>query len=579
MKNTSILKLFAILLFGALCSFSNVLGQSNNITIQEANTFYDEGSYAAAIMALNMVDPVSVREADEVRLLRGLSLISLKKYEKGIEELKLVDALYESRNVPLHLGVAKYQLGQYAQAIEQLNISLGLNSTNDTVYYFLGMSQYHLRDYPDALVNLQMAKVFNKNRQDIHKYLGICEYYYELYVDGIYSLQTSLVLDSLDVEAYNYLGMCYYNLDRIDLAIYNMKRSLVLGTPEAAETAINLSLIFEELDEVDSSLYYLEKAISLDSTRIEAYYFAGNIYYNQQNYEKSTSYYQALLNINPKYRSAYKQLANSLFFEGKYEEAIDKYRKSTYFEEKGVETINLMGVSYMRKGEYEIAQQYFEEAILLNPEYGLAFYNMAWIAFHEEKYEDAISYLSYANKTLKNDADVHFLFAKVYLQLQMLEEAEFYLGESIRFEPLRENHYLYMGHLCLLKNEKKRAEFYYNILLTLDPTNAEAHYYNATIQYNKQNYSAALSHLDKAEAHSEEVAEKLLMNKSMSYIKIKDYNNALSYLQKLSKQTPEDPKVYYMLSLAYKGLHDKLLGDYYENMAMRMDPKMADFIF
>ena len=194
------------------------------------------------------------------------------------------------------------------------------------------------------------------------------------------------------------------------------------------------------------------------------------------------------------------------------------------------------------------------------------------MSFHEKRYNESISFLSYASQYEKNNADINFLFAKNYLQLEKLDDAEYYFKETIRFNSLKKQAYLYLGHLYLIKNNPKRANFYYDVLLTFNPKHFEGNLYRGIASYLSKEYQNAVDFLTVANAlQANNYKAKYQLSKSL--IKVKAFGKAYSILLELNKEKPTDNRIYYMLLKTAKALKKRKKVKEYKSVIKAIENK------
>ncbi|MCB9256890.1 MAG: tetratricopeptide repeat protein [Chitinophagales bacterium] len=564
----------AKLLFVLFFCLSSLNSKAQFLDLSEYNILYKQGKYQDAWIAIMMQTAITQEE----QKLKSISLArvnyNLGQYKQCLDELtKLQDPRYDAL-----LAMTYFKLDSFHQLIHLINNDEHLESYNDTIYLVLADAQFKIGRFEEAIIKYRMIQVLDKNYSyTIFKKLGIAEYYFGMYFNAMENLQKALAVLPSDYEIYSYLGMSYFNVHNIDKAIRTLRQGIDPKDPLSAECAVNLGLVYDEILEYDSSLWVLEDALEIDSNRLDAYYFLGNIHYNRKQYEKSNFYYTKLLSLNPKFEYAYEPLANSLFFSGLYDEAINKYRQSTYFNGNDPKSFNLIGICYLQKKDYITAFHYFEEAAKVSPDYGLAYFNLASLAFDQAWYDEAISYCSYALKSNPEDGDIHFLLGRTYIQLGMLDQAQSSLESCIKYNSLNANAYRYLGDICLMKNEKRKASFYYGFHTILDPSSFDGFYYLGLNQFNLSDFNESKKSLSKAlEIQNDSYSCKIALAKTL--IKLGENAQALVLLEE-AYQVESSAKLCLILSIAHKNLKNKNEARYFEELAYEIDPVLKNYIF
>jgi tetratricopeptide (TPR) repeat protein len=105
----------------------------------------------------------------------------------------------------------------------------------------------------------------------------------------------------------------------------------------------------------------------------------------------------------------------------------------------------------------------------------------------------------------------------------------------------------------------------------LDPSNPDAHYQLGVALTASGNKKSALSAFDKVLKLSPK-HKGAVFRKSSLQIKMKDFKSAIKGLESLVKQVEDNPKVYYLLGIAYEGLEDVEKAIKALQKAIELDP-------
>ena len=216
----------------------------------------------------------------------------------------------------------EYQLEEdYYRAIELYKESLSFNK--NYVKPMIGLAECFIQiaQYDEALVYALMAKTHDRNNFNIHILeAGILTLIGDL-EPARTILNNVLLIEPNNLEAR--LGLA-----RLDLAD-GKKRHAALQfletlkiSPDNIHALLNLALLYEELDEEDVSLIYLEQAFRHYTDNPAVYYTAGRYYYNKKDYISAADYLKTALALKTDYFDAKQLLGNIFILQGKYYEAI-----------------------------------------------------------------------------------------------------------------------------------------------------------------------------------------------------------------------------------------------------------------
>ena len=215
----------------------------------------------------------------------------------------------------------------------------------------LGNKRRKADDVPVAIEYYQQATALNPNLVEAHYNLGTL-------------LQKKADSREQAIACYRTVLKLQPNFVLADLGIANVLYAQGELPPEQQEKYALLnnnvaSQYFQAGDFKTASEYY-RQAISLNSNLPEAHYGLGMSLHKQSenNLEESISCYQKALVLRPDFMLAKVALANALFAQDQLSpEQQVEYATASYD----------LGSQYMEKGDFKVAVEYYELAILLNP--------------------------------------------------------------------------------------------------------------------------------------------------------------------------------------------------------------------
>ncbi|MDA3909987.1 MAG: tetratricopeptide repeat protein [Bacteroidales bacterium] len=272
----------------------------------------------------------------------------------------------------IHRAELYAEKGNVDEAINDLNISLKLDSLNANVYYklidyrmlkgqsgkakttaetclkrfpgdkeaLLRLAQiyYYVEEYMDALEYIRQIKSYNQ--QDADTYFIEALIFREMNVPAkaIESLQTVLEYDSEYIAAYNLLGQLYMNAGDI-IALEYYKAGL-MKAPENIELLYNLGFYYQENNQPQLALEQYNKLLDVTDS----------------------NHYGAL------YNSAYINLVQL----EKYDEAINLFTDAIKIDSTAHKAFYNRGYAYELLGKYADAKSDYFKALEIVPNYPLA---------------------------------------------------------------------------------------------------------------------------------------------------------------------------------------------------------------
>lgn len=154
---------------------------------------------------------------------------------------------------------------------------------------------------------------------------------------------------------------------------------------QTTQAFLDSALIKKEQLKFAEGIQLCEKAIALDSTSVDAYFYkAGfhtalinkrNASADYKNYKAAIADYSKVLELQPKYAKAYFFRGGAHDAMGFLDEAIMDYQYAISINMNQPEVYNSLGVCNAKKGKIDLAMSYFDKALIFNPSYGKAYAN------------------------------------------------------------------------------------------------------------------------------------------------------------------------------------------------------------
>lgn len=136
--------------------------------------------------------------------------------------------------------------------------------------------------------------------------------------------------------------------------------------------------------------------------------------------------------------------------------------------------INL-GRAYTTIGNFDLAVDYYEKAMALNPNIFATNFNLGNLYLDRGREKDAIRLLRTAALINPNISEVHGLLGEIFLHKKKIELAEFHLKRAVEIKP---DYALAMRNLGIINyfhlGNPKEAATYFSRALSIDPNQAEA---------------------------------------------------------------------------------------------------------
>ncbi|MEJ2568701.1 MAG: tetratricopeptide repeat protein, partial [candidate division WOR-3 bacterium] len=259
--------------------------------------------------------------------------------------------------------------------------------------------------------------------------------------------------------------------------------------------------------------------------------------------------------------SAEKTGGNIHLQEGRFDRAIEQYRKALEKYPKDSDLYVAIGAAQFMKKNFKEAVSNLEKAESMNPEAldgdvnqyeGLLntrylkwqiYYNGA-VEYAKENPEKAIEL---AKKSLdvkdpKKVSQSYNLLANIMLNMGKVEEAEGFLAKAIEADKDNVEAYMTLGHYYLSKREAEKALKNFNEVLKIDSTEIQVYELIGQAHLLKGDYDEAIKSLEKALSISKN-DPKILYNLMLANYRAKKYDAAINRGKEILGLENVDPSV------------------------------------
>lgn len=159
--------------------------------------------------------------------------------------------------------------------------------------------------------------------------------------------------------------------------------------------------------------------------------------------------------------------------------------------------LNLLGVSYERKGLLKNASRAYKDALKLNPNIPEMNFNLGAILFSENKVEEAIHFYKKAIQLNNNFPEAHFNLGIALQSGGLYDEAIQCYQKAIQIQPGFFEAITNIGTIRQLQGQLEEAEEFFKKSLSIRE-DGRGHYNLANVLRNQGNLSLSISHYRKA---------------------------------------------------------------------------------
>lgn len=274
---------------------------------------------------------------------------------------------------------------------------------------------------------------FGANCQERSKYLteGTEKFQNEEYELALKNFNKEFKTNK-SAEVRFWIASCYFKMKNIPEAKSRFLEIVSSESegPEVAMSFANLGSCYRDMKQLDSALFYYNKAIKLNSEDDNSQFNKGQLlYYELGDFEGAKECYNAAIKINPDYWYYYQKRLEVNFASAKFQEALidlliidsihaevknemnlaycysmlEKYSEAdsvfqTIYDENDAFFLNNYGFNKYKLGDSKLAIEIIDKSLTIKPNNSYAYRNLALIAIDMENFELACQHLMKAEK-------------------------------------------------------------------------------------------------------------------------------------------------------------------------------------
>lgn len=253
----------------------------------------------------------------------------------------------------------------------------------------LGKAYYRKRDFRQAISHLRSALKKNPQDREAEQLLGLCLYsvgQLEQAIPLLESIQSRL--PQAEFDGLYLLGVCYLRTQQLQRA-RAVFAQMFAAPPDSATAYLLFAQMMVRQHLEDQAIPELEKAISLDPRLPMVHFLLGEIYLYKLNPQRALDEFKKELDMSSTLWLVYWRLGDAYARLERYEEAEKSLKQAIWLNETFTGPYILLGQVELKKGDVELAAEFLDRALKLDPRNYLAHYSIAKAYQQMGRTEDA----------------------------------------------------------------------------------------------------------------------------------------------------------------------------------------------
>lgn len=358
-------KRLCILLSAAVITMTGCSSNSASSRYKAGMDYFDKGQYKEASQEFEQAIKKNGDKADYY-LAYGMSLIQLEKYDEAIVQFDKIIMKHDNQIVHENnkkayrgKGIAYYESQNYDKAATQFKKALEyteLSKLNNDIELYLGDCQIKTGDYEgavntytDLIADNKSEATYYVKRANAYQLLGKSK---EAIAD--YDKAIEYDKDNYDI----YFGKYFMLLDEGDESQAKEVLTKALAIKNDKADLFNIARIHYYQEQYDDALSEMKNVAKENAN---AYFYIGQIFYMQKDYDKAKENYEKYIKNTDKIQevSVYNQLALCELENEDYEKAYEYVEKGLSYQDASLKKVlSFNEVICLEKiGKYQEAYQ------------------------------------------------------------------------------------------------------------------------------------------------------------------------------------------------------------------------------
>jgi tetratricopeptide (TPR) repeat protein/V8-like Glu-specific endopeptidase len=271
----------------------------------------------------------------------------------------------------------KNKQGNYQGALADYDRAIALNPNYAEAYYNRGNLQDDKLNNPQgALADYNRAIAINPNLADAYYNRGVLKQEKLNNSQGAFAdYDRAIALNPNDAKAYNNRGILKTDkLNDHQGAFADYNRAIALN-PNYADAYNNRgNLKYQKLNNPQGALADYDRAIALNPNYADAYSNRGLLKYQKLNdLSGALQDFSYTIKLNPQFDGGYYNRGDLLYAAGRKAEALQNFRKVSNIAPTGLYGLTATGIIAMEERQLTSAITTFNQAMMVNPQFGDAF--------------------------------------------------------------------------------------------------------------------------------------------------------------------------------------------------------------
>jgi tetratricopeptide (TPR) repeat protein len=257
-------------------------------------------------------------------------------------------------------------------------------------------------------------------------------------------------------DLYYSIALSYENVNEFNTAIEYLEKAIELDSRNLS-VLYELAYCFDRLDYYTDCIYYYNQYLDIDPFSEVVWFNLGGVFIRLEEYMKAIDAYDFATALNDNYALAYFNKANAYANFGNFEKAIDVYNEYLFFEENNLEALCYIGECYERIGNLDKATELYQKVLKFDSEYSDALYGLGIVNSMNNNFTESINYIHKAISIKPDNAEYWYSIGNIYVKINDTSKAIEAYNKAIEFDPYDYESWLNLSEIFYNKNLLSKA--------------------------------------------------------------------------------------------------------------------------
>lgn len=310
---------------------------------------------------------------------RGRLALQDGKYAQAIENFNVLVRLDTADYWSFfYRGIAKYNLGDIRGAQQDFDKSVGINPVFTNGYHYRAITKSQSGEYDDALRDLQYAIDLRPGMTGLYYSRGVTYFLAQRFQEAVDDFDRYIRKEPKDPGAFLNRGASYLFLGDTLSALKDYNEAIRIDRFDP-EGYVRRGRLYAEMQDYESAINDMNLAIALDSSNTFAFFNRALMHYEKKNFNAAMADLDRVLKDEPgNALTLYnRSLINAQI--GNYEDALDDIDRVININPENVLAYYNRAAFFMEMGRWQDALEDYDRAIELYPDFAKAYMNRSYV--------------------------------------------------------------------------------------------------------------------------------------------------------------------------------------------------------